>query len=152
MSESPLKVSKLEIMNFLTAANNVQVTPNVVGVELNRPEEFADGTNPISASRLRMDPNTGFERHVHPHNHLLLILEGSGFLVYDRGDGKDERLEFGAGDVFNVPGTNEHAVSAGDEGITMLSIASPVMKLLDPERMVFVDAIDRWMVPTELQQ
>lgn len=152
MTGSSLKVSKLEIMNFLTAVNNVQVTPNVEGVELNHPEEFADGTNPISISRLSMNPNTGFERHVHPHNHLLIILEGSGFLTYDRGDGEDARLEFGAGDVFNVPGTNEHAVSASEEGIKMLSIASPVMRLLDPERMVFVEEQHRWMVPVELDR
>lgn len=152
MIEHPLRVTNLEIMNFLTADDDVQVTPNVVGVELNRPEEFAEGTNPISVSRLTMEPGTGFERHVHPHNHLLIILEGSGFLTYDRGDGKDGRLEFGKFDVFNVPGTNEHAVSAGEEGITMLSIASPVMRLLDPERMVFVEEAHRWMIPKEIQQ
>jgi len=144
--------NRLEVANFLTSANNVLVTPNVVGVELNDPDQFTDGTNPISISRLTMDPNSGFERHVHPHNHVLAILEGSGFLVYDRGDGVDERLEFEAGDVFNVPGTNEHAVSAGADGITMLSIGSPAMRLIDPERMVFVDEEHRWMIPQHLDQ
>lgn len=152
MSRSPLEVSGLQIMNFLTAKDDVQVTPSVVGVELNHPEEFDEDTNPISVSRLTMDPNAGFERHVHPHNHLLIILEGSGFLTYDRGDGEDTRLEFGQGSVFDVPGTREHAVSAGEEGITMLSIASPIMKLLDPERMVFVEEHHRWMVPAELDR
>ncbi len=119
----------------------------VAGVELNNPDDFTEGTNPISISRLTMDPHSGFERHVHPHNHVLTILEGSGFLVYDRGDGKDERLEFEKGDVFNVPGANEHAVSAGPGGITMLSIGSPSMRLIDPERMVFVEENHRWMIP-----
>jgi len=141
---------RLEVVNFLVASDNVQVTPNVVGVELNNPTEFTDGTNPISISRLTMDPNSGFERHVHPHNHVLVILEGSGFLVYDRGDGVDERLEFMKGDTFNVPGTNEHAVSAGPDGITMLSIGSPSMHLIDPTRMVFVDEQNRWMVPRRI--
>lgn len=143
--------SRLEVINYLTAADNVQVTPNVVGVELNDPSVFTDGTNPISISRLTMDPNSGFERHVHPHNHVLAILEGSGFLVYDRGDGEDERLEFQAGDIFNVPGTKEHAVSAGPEGITMLSIGSPSMRLIDPSRMVFVDEEHRWIIPQQIE-
>lgn len=57
--------------------------PNVTGTELNEPDQFAEGTNPISISRLTMDPNTRFERHTHPHNHVLVILEGGGFLIYD---------------------------------------------------------------------
>lgn len=142
---------RLAVVNFVVAKNNVQVTPNVVGVELNNPEEFMAGTNPISISRLTMEPNSGFERHVHPHNHVLAILEGSGFLVYDRGDGVDERLEFEEGDVFNVPGTNEHAVSAGPDGITMLSIGSPAMRLIDPGRMVFVEEEHRWMIPQAIE-
>lgn len=142
--------NRLEVVNFRTALDNVQVTPNVAGVELNDPSIFADGTNPISIARLTMDPNSGFERHVHPFNHVLAILEGSGYVVYDRGDGHDERLEFHAGDVFNVPGTSEHAVSAGPDGITMLSIGSPAMRLIDPTRMVFVDEAHRWMVPQQI--
>lgn len=144
--------SRLEVVNFLVARNNVQVTPDVVGVELNNPDAFAEGTNPISIARLTMQPNSGFERHVHPHNHVLTILEGSGFVVYDRGDGVDERLDFAEGDVFNVPGTSEHAVSAGPDGITMLSIGSPAMRLIDPERMVFVDEQYKWMVPERIEE
>jgi len=143
---------KIEPINFLTALDDVQVTPNVTGTELNDPDQFAEGTNPISISRLTMDPNTGFERHTHPHNHVLVILEGGGFLIYDRGDGVDIRLDFTDGDVFNVPETNEHAVSAGDRGITMLSIGSPAMRLLDPERMVFIEKQHRWMIPKIMEQ
>lgn len=143
---------KIEPINFLTVPDDVQVTPNVTGTELNEPDQFAEGTNPISISRLTMDPNTGFERHTHPHNHVLVILEGGGFLIYDRGDGVDIRLDFTAGDVFNVPGTNEHAVSAGDKGITMLSIGSPAMRLIDPERMVFIEKQHRWMIPKIMEQ
>lgn len=143
---------RLHVVNYKIAVDNVQVTPEVTGVELNNPNEFTDGTNPISIARLTMGPNSGFERHVHPFNHVLTILEGSGFVVYDRGDGVDERLDFEAGDVFNVPGTNEHAVSAGPDGITMLSIGSPAMHLIDPTRMVFVDEEHRWMVPSQIEE
>lgn len=138
---------KIEAINFLSERDNVQVTPNVTGTELNNPEQFTRDSNEISISRLTMDPNTGFERHVHPHNHVLVILEGGGHLVYDRGDGVDDGLDFSKGDVFNVPGTNEHAVSAGPEGIVMLSIGSPAMRLIDPERMVFVEDQYKWMIP-----
>lgn len=150
MPKRQIEIPDLTITNYLNTPNNVRVTPNVLGVELNVPEEFADGTNKISISRLTMDPNSGFERHVHPFNHVLTILEGSGFLIYDPGDGKDRVLEFGQGDVFNVPGTNEHAVSAGPDGITMLSIGSPSMQLIDPERMVFMEKEHQWMVPGAL--
>ena len=143
---------KLESINFLDAPDDVQVTPNVTGTELNEPGQFADGTNHISISRLTMDPNTGFERHTHPHNHVLVILEGGGYVIYDRGDGVDVRLDFAKGDVFNVPGTNEHAVSAGNEGIRMLSIGSPAMGLIDPERMVFIEEQHRWMIPRIIEQ
>ena len=143
---------RIEPINFFTAPDNVQITPAVSGTELNEPDQFTEGTNPISISRLTMDSNTGFERHTHPHNHVLVILEGGGNLTYDRGDGVDVRLDFAKGDVFNVPGTNEHAVSAGDEGITMLSIGSPAMRLIDPERMVFIEEQHRWMIPKIIEQ
>lgn len=143
--------SRLEVVHFQIVTDNVQITPNVVGVELNNPEEFAPDTNPISIARLTMGPDSGFERHTHPYNHVLAILEGSGFLVYDCGDGVDERLEFKQGDVFNVPGTSEHAVSSGPNGITMLSIGSPSMRLIDPERMVFVEEQHRWMIPQMIE-
>src|SRR5258708_4867701 len=136
----------------MTADDEVLVTPAVVGVELNDPSEFEVGTNPVSISRLTMDPNSGFERHTHPHNHVLVILEGSGFLIYDNGGDEDNRLEFKAGDVFNVPGIREHAVNADSEGVTMLSVGSPSMRLIDPERMVFVEEEHRWMVPKELKE
>jgi mannose-6-phosphate isomerase-like protein (cupin superfamily) len=151
LEKNHVSENRLHVVNFLTVKNNIQVTPDVVGAELNNPGEFASDTNEISIARLTMDGNAGFERHVHPHNHVLAILEGSGFLVYDRGDGQDERLEFGAGDVFNVPGTNEHAVTAGPDGITMLSIGSPAMHLADPSRMVFLDEALRDMIPREIE-
>ena len=140
-----------KVVNYETAEDDVQVTPDVTGVELNDPSEFIEGTNRISIARLAMDSHAGFERHTHPHNHVLVITEGSGHLIYDRGDGVDERLEFKAGDVFNVRGTNEHAVTAGPEGIKMFSIGSPPMHLIDPERMVFVDEKHRWMIPREIE-
>lgn len=141
----------LKITNYLTARDNVQVTPDVLGVEMNDPTEFEEGTNHVSISRLTMNPNAGFERHVHPHNHVLVILKGSGFLFYRLKDGSEGRLDFTAGDVFNVPGTSEHAVTAGPDGIEMFSIGSPPMHLIDPERMVFVDEKNRWMVPKHLE-
>jgi quercetin dioxygenase-like cupin family protein len=140
--------SSIEIItaNFRTAADTIQITPDVTGVELNDPSQFHPSTNEISIARLSMNPNAGFERHVHPHNHVLVILKGSGFLTYDSGNG-DKVLEFGEGEVFNVPGTSEHAVSAGADGIDMLTIGSPSMQLIDPERMVFIDDTLKWMVP-----
>lgn len=124
--------------NYLTALNTVQVTPEVVGVELNDPGEFKVGKNQISIARLTMGAYARFARHTHPYNHVLVIQKGGGFLEIDGGDGVDSRLEFGEGDIFNVPGIREHAVSAGPEGVTMLSIGSPPMHLIGPERMVFV--------------
>src|SRR5262249_26099388 len=113
---------------------------------------FSPDSNRISVSRITMDPNTGFERHVHPHNHVLIIIQGGGLLVYDRGDGIEERLDFREGDVFNVPGMWPHAVTAGPVGITMFSIGSPPMHLIDPDRMVFVEAEHRWMIPQKIVQ
>lgn len=149
-----MNVSEYELkkVNFESEPDNVQVTPDVTGVELNDPAEFAPDTNRISIARLAMKPNAGFERHVHPHNHVLAIIRGSGFLVYDRGDGVDATLEFSSGDVFNVPGTSEHAVTAGEDGIEMLSIGSPPMHLIDPSRMVFVEEDHRWMVPHHIEE
>lgn len=77
-----------KVTNYVTVEDEVLVTPDVTGIELNDPSEFAEGTNHISIARLSMDPDAGFERHVHPHNHVLTILEGSGYLIYDRGDAR----------------------------------------------------------------
>lgn len=140
-----------EVRDYLKDPDNVLVSPGVKGVELNNPTEFESGTNHISIARITLEPNVGFERHVHPFNHVLVILEGAGILVYDRGDQTDGELEFKAGDVFNVPGTSEHAVSAGDKGVKMFSIGSPPMQLIDPERMVYVDEELQWMIPRAME-
>lgn len=139
-----------KVTNYITTADNVQVTPTVTGVELNDPTEFTENTNHISIARLDMDADAGFEKHVHPHNHVLVILEGSGYLLYQLEDGTEGRMDFKKGDVFNVPGTSVHAVNAGPEGIKMFSIGSPPMHLIDPERMVFVEEKHRWMIPKEI--
>ena len=141
----------LKTVNYHLALDDVQVTPNVTGVELNDPSVFEKDSNDISISRLTMDPNSGFKKHVHPHNHVLVFLEGSGRLDYTDPSGEEHTVEFKAGDVLNVPGVWEHAVSAGPDGIKMLSIGSPSMHILDPKRMVFVEEKHRWMVPQKIE-
>lgn len=53
-------------------------------------------------------------------------------------------------DLFSVDDAPHNHV--GGKGITMLSIGSPAMRLIDPERMVFIEKQHRWMIPKIMEQ
>lgn len=136
--------SEIVPVNLHVGEHDVQVTPDVTGRELVSPGII----DSMSISELSMAANKGFEPHIHPYDHLLVMLEGGGLLTYDRdlgnGEMEETKLSFKAGDIVPVPGMNRHAVSAGEKGVRMLSIGSPAMHLIDPERMQFLAKKDEW--------
>lgn len=120
--------------NIADVVLDIQITEHAIGGELVDPKEIKGR---LSCSKIRLQPNTGFERHIHPSDHLLIILDGDGFLTYWE-KGKEFRSDFRTGDVFPVPQKLHHAVTAGSSGATLLAIGSPARTLHDPERMKFV--------------
>lgn len=144
-----MAASEARQVNFIHACDDTQVTPGVLGCELNDVGEFPAKTNDISVVRLSMEPNSAFEPHFHPHNHVLVVLEGDGQITYSPAVGAQATTNpFSKGDVFNVPGLQAHAVSAGAAGVTLLVITSPAMSLKDPKRMVSLDGHE--IAPTDL--
>ncbi len=100
---------------------DVRVTKDAIGAELIDPKETKGR---LSCSKIRIQPNKGFKRHIHPSDHLLIILVGSGFLTYWE-KGTKFRMDFRSGDIFSVPRELHHAVTAGLSGVTLLAIGTP---------------------------
>ena len=126
----PLKEPK----NIEKTKTDIVITDFAKGGELIDPKDVGGR---VSCSKIHVPPHKGFARHIHPSDHILIILDGSGWMTYSE-KGKSLRLNFQKGDVFPVPSNLEHAVTAGKNGVTLLAIGSPARLLNDPERMKFV--------------
>ncbi len=120
--------------NISEVTMDVRVAENAVGGELIDPAEV---NGRLSCSKIHLSANADFDRHIHSSDHLLIILEGDGFLSYYK-KGGEIRMIFKAGDVFPVPRNLLHAVTAGPNGTTFLAIGTPARTLRDPKRMKFV--------------
>jgi quercetin dioxygenase-like cupin family protein len=120
--------------NIADITMDIQVTEYAIGGELIDPKETKGR---LSCAKIHLPANRGFERHIHPSDHLLIILEGDGFLTYWE-EGAELRMDFKTGDVVPMPMELHHAVTAGSNGTTLLAIGTPARTLHDPERMKFV--------------
>ena len=66
--------------------------------------------NKFGADVIRFGPNEGVPSHIHEGAHILFVIKGEGFVVYE---GVEHRLEPGL--CYFVPGMVEHAIKAESE-------------------------------------
>ncbi len=116
------KSSQEKVANF--------VTQNIWGYELISPE--ATGGK-LSCNRLIIPSGECFPIHTHQEAHLLVCLEGKGFIEYFE-SGESKRFNLGKGDVFYIPSEVLHA-SGSDEGVELLVVDVPGISLNAANRM-----------------
>lgn len=126
---------QIEKRNFRLVTLDIVVAGFAKGTEMIAPACIQGS---MSCSVIELSPSTGFEKHTHPSDHVLVILSGGGVFNYSD-EGEECQLIFEAGDVFPVPGQFPHAVSAGNDGLRFLSIANPARTLEDKDRMHLVN-------------
>lgn len=73
----------------------------------------------FAADMIHFLPNEKTSLHTHPGDHILFIVEGSGFLTYG-----DEEHPLVKGSCYLVPGIVNHRVTADEQGMYLLSIAN----------------------------
>lgn len=96
---------------------------------------FRDAEGNLGADVLHVPANQSFPLHVHPGDHMLLCLKGTGTVTID-----GHVYKVRPGDFYMVPGGVEHAVGAGPEGHWLVSIGAPHVPVLSKHRMVVVEA------------
>lgn len=87
-------------------------------------------TGHLSVDVLHIPPYEQFPVHTHPGHHLLLVLQGVGMVTIN-----GKKYQTNPGDLFLIEADVPHAVEAGSEGQSMLSIGAPHKHLEDHSRM-----------------
>lgn len=73
----------------------------------------------FGADLIRFAPGCCVEEHVHPGDHVLVVVSGSGWLRYG---GTTHDLTDGM--LYMVPGSTPHAIGAYGEEMTLISVAN----------------------------
>ena len=91
--------------------------------------------NNFAADMLKFDPHEKTSLHTHPGNHILFIVQGYGYLLFD---GNTYNLTIGT--CYFVPGNISHQVIADDDGLFLLSISDNHKTVDSPERLEVLSA------------
>jgi quercetin dioxygenase-like cupin family protein len=84
----------------------------------------------LGADLLHVKAGDRFPVHVHPGDHLLLCLQGTGTITIG-----EVTYDVQPGDLYMVNGQVPHAVGAGDEDHVLVAIGAPHKPVTSPERM-----------------
>lgn len=117
-------------VNHYGAKPEVNLTDKIRATELVKPG--VEGR--LSAHKIWVPPNTEYPPHKHPSPHIIILLEGGGYIKCGEGKKKVQSL-INAGDVFHVPEKTPHQVGADSRGMVMIAISVDSKSLKDPNRM-----------------
>lgn len=117
-------------INHFSVKPEVNLTPEIMAIELVEPN--VEGR--MSAHKIWVPANVEYPPHKHPSPHIIVLLEGGGYMKY--GEGKSEvQCLINAGDVFHVPENMPHQVGADSRGMIMIAISVDSKSLTDPDRL-----------------
>lgn len=119
----------MSLKNIADVEMDIQITEDAVGCDLIDPVEMG-----LSCAKIRLSAGRAFPPHIHPSDHLLIILEGDGFLSWWGEDGEKFNLSFRFGDIVPVRRDLHHSVIARND-LVFLAIGNPGRILGDPDRM-----------------
>jgi quercetin dioxygenase-like cupin family protein len=88
----------------------------------------------LGADLLHVKAGDRFPVHVHPGDHLLLCLQGTGTITIG-----EVTYHVRPGDLYMVDGLVPHAVGAGKEDHVLVAIGAPHKPVTSPERMQLTD-------------
>ena len=117
-------------INHFNTKPEVNLTDKIRAMELVKPG--VEGR--LSAHKIWVPADTEYPPHQHPSPHIIILLEGGGYMKC--GQGKDElNYLINAGDVFHVPENTPHQVGADSRGMIMIAISVDSKSLTDPDRL-----------------
>ena len=120
--------------NIYNVERNVSLTDKIsAGVLVDRDELGGR----LSSHIIDIPPNAEYPPHEHPSEHVILLLEGDGYMRYWHRD-KEHFSKLTAGDVFYVPQNVPHQVGAYSKGAVMIATSVDSKPLTDPERMKII--------------
>lgn len=119
------------IVNHYHVKPRVNLTKEIRAIELVKPGKAGK----LSAHKIWIPANAEYPPHKHPSPHIIVILEGGGYMKCGQGKREVHAL-IKAGDVFHVGENVPHQVGADSRGMVMIAISVDSKSLNDPERMV----------------
>lgn len=118
----------MKIVNHYRVAPPVYLTSDIKATSIIDP----DGGGRMSAHEIWMPADTEYPPHQHPSPHILIVLEGGGWVWCGQ---TDRRSLLDAGDVFSVLENVPHQVGADYRGTVLLAVSVDSLPLTDPARM-----------------
>ncbi|MDD5068545.1 MAG: AraC family ligand binding domain-containing protein [Candidatus Pacebacteria bacterium] len=120
-------------INHFRVKPRVNLTPEIKATELITPG--IEGR--LSSHKIWVPANIEYPVHSHPSPHIIIVLEGGGYMKC--GEGKTEvHSLINPGDVFHVPENMTHQVGADSRGCVMIAISVDSKSLKDPERLKII--------------
>lgn len=114
----------LQIKNYRESDNWLpMIGSEATGLPLVKQGDFG-------ADMLHFESSQKTSLHTHPGNHILFVVEGGGYLVFN-----EEKHDLVQGTCYLVPGESPHQVVAGGFGMILLSIADKHCNVDSEERL-----------------
>jgi quercetin dioxygenase-like cupin family protein len=117
-------------INHFNSKPEVNLTDEIMATQL--VESGAQGE--LSAHKIWIPADTEYPPHTHPSPHIIIILEGRGYLRCGQ-DKNEIYYPIGTGDVFHVPENIRHQVGADSTGMIMIAISVGSKPIIDPDRL-----------------
>ncbi|HZX19965.1 MAG TPA: cupin domain-containing protein [archaeon] len=114
---------------------DVNLTEKIMAKEIISREE---NDSRLSCHKIRIPPKEEYPIHEHPSEHIILLLNGTGWMKLWKNN-KQHSCDLRSGDVFFVPANVPHQVGAYSSGADMLAISCDSKSLTDPERLRIVE-------------
>lgn len=124
-------MAEMKPKNIYKVKTTVHLTDEITAVEMVSPGEFGGR---LSCHKIDIPANAEYPVHDHPSEHIILVLEGTGWMKYWKNK-REHGFDLKAGDVFFVPANAPHQVGAYDNGAIMLAMSSDSKPLTDPNRL-----------------
>jgi len=87
----------------------------------------------FAADMLKFNPLEKTTLHTHPGNHILFVVEGDGWLIFD-----NAKHDLTTGVCYFVPGATPHQVISSSTGMILLSVSDNHRPVSSEERLSVV--------------
>ena len=117
-------------VNHFLVKPEVDLTPQIRASDIIAPGNEGG----LSTHKIWIPPNSEYPKHQHPSPHVLILLEGGGYLRCWESE-EETHIRINAGDVFRTPENVPHQVGADERGMIVLAVSVDSKLLTDPKRM-----------------
>ena len=125
-----------KVINHFKLLPEIKLTKDISAIEIIEPEKQGQ----MSAHKIWVPENAEYPPHTHPSAHVILVLEGGGYVKLV--ENEKIILEYiNPGDMFFVPENIPHQVGADKRGMIMIAISVDSKELTDPDRLKVIDKL-----------